>query len=92
MEEVLFKSEQRETRTAIADHLRTIADRLDDGGSITLSGGNESVTLDVPARATFEVKAERETGDGAPELSVEFEIEWTEGENGGETTSGLSIE
>ncbi|WP_254535002.1 amphi-Trp domain-containing protein [Halomarina litorea] len=91
MEEVLFKSEHEENRAAIADYLRAVADKLDAGGAVTLSDGGESVTLDVPARATFEVKAERETGSGAPELSVEFELEWTEGdeEAGG---TGLNIE
>ncbi len=90
MEEVLFKSERTESRGAIADHLRAVADKLDAGGPVTLAAGSESVTMDVPARATFEVKAERETGSGAPELSVEFEIEWTEGEESDDV--GLSVE
>ncbi|MFC5972942.1 amphi-Trp domain-containing protein [Halomarina salina] len=92
MEEVLFKSETRLDRAAIADHLRAVADKLESGEPVSLSAGSESVTLDVPARPTFEVKAERETGSGAPELSIEFELEWDEGQEGGEESGEFSVE
>ncbi|WP_254545175.1 amphi-Trp domain-containing protein [Halomarina pelagica] len=93
MEEVLFESERTESRETIAAHLRAIADKLEGGEAITLSDGGDSVTLDVPERPVFEVKAERETGSGAPELSVEFELEWREGEGEGRGESGgLSVE
>jgi amphi-Trp domain-containing protein len=80
MEEVIFESEARIDRAAVADHLRAVADRLEAGEPVELSAGDQSVSLDVPAQPTFEVKAERETGSGPPELSVEFELEWREGE------------
>ena len=81
-EEILFKHERRMDRSAIADHLRAVADSLDAGESITLSSGSESVELDPPARPTFEVKAEREYGSGEDEeFSVEFELEWYPGED-----------
>ncbi len=83
MEETLFVTERRQSRAEIASHLRSVADALDAGEPVTLSSGTESVTLEIPDRAEFEVKAERETDDGDPELSVEFEIEWHEnGSNG----------
>ncbi|QLK24436.1 amphi-Trp domain-containing protein [Natrinema zhouii] len=84
-EEVLFKSESDQSRADIAMLLRRVADNLEDGEAITLKAGSESVTLDPPARPTFEVKAEREGPTDAPgELSVEFELEWdeTDGEDG----------
>lgn len=90
-EETLFASESTQSRGAIAEYLRTVASKLDAGESITLTAGEESITLDVPAQATFEVKAERETsagGDGPGELSVEFELEWREDGTDGE----LSVE
>jgi amphi-Trp domain-containing protein len=90
MEEVLFKSEARSSRSEIAQILRTVADRLEAGEPITLAAGGEEVSLDVPARPTFEVKAERESGKGGSELSVEFELEWDE--NGGGEDASLSIE
>ncbi|MDF9747241.1 amphi-Trp domain-containing protein [Natrinema salsiterrestre] len=84
-EEVLFKSESAQERAQIASLLRRVADNLEDGEPITLKSGSESLTLEPPARPTFEVKAEREGPADAPgELSVEFELEWdeTDGEDG----------
>jgi len=93
-EEVLFKSESRQSREEIAAYLRSVADKLDSGEAITLSAGGESVTMEPPAQPTFEVKAEREGPTGAPgELSIEFELEWDEGGEGDAAAdSGLSIE
>jgi amphi-Trp domain-containing protein len=88
-EEVLFKSESDQSRTEIASYLRSVADSLDSGGELTLKQGDESVTLTPPDRPTFEVKAERETGSGPDELSVEFEIEW---DDGTDSTGSLEIE
>ncbi|MFB6170033.1 MAG: amphi-Trp domain-containing protein [Haloarculaceae archaeon] len=90
MEEVLFESEQRASREAIASYLETVAANLRAGEALTLRAGGEELTLDPPAEATFEVKAERETNGGPDELSVEFELEWNEGEES--SSSGLEIE
>ena len=93
-EEVLFESESTRSRADVADYLRTVADRLEAGGDLTLSAGGESVSMTVPDGAEFEVKAEREgPADGPKERSVEFELEWPEdapadGSGGGD----LSIE
>ena len=95
-EEVLFEDERRQDRAEIAAYLRAVADRLDGGESITLSAGERSVTVEPPARPTFEVKVERETsrGESDGELSIELELEWDE--NAGDTDDGsdasLSIE
>jgi len=95
-EEVLFESESRRTRAEIAAYLRTVADSLESDSAITLSKGEQSVTMDPPARPTFEVKAEREgPGDGPGELSVEFELEWDEegdGAGGDDGDEELAIE
>jgi amphi-Trp domain-containing protein len=92
-EEVLFESESRRSREEIASYLRTVADSLESGSAITLTRGDQSVTMEPPARPTFEVKAEREgPADGPGELSVEFELEWDE-EDGGDGDGGdLEIE
>jgi amphi-Trp domain-containing protein len=83
-EEVLFEVERTQDRAEIADMLRSVADKLDAGESITLTAGDQSVTMDPPARPTFEIKAERETssGGGPGELSIEFELEWDENGDG----------
>ena len=85
-EEVLFESESRQSRADIAAYLRRVADNLESGDPITLTAGDQSVTMDPPERPTFEVKAEREGPTDAPgELSVEFELEWDgNGDSGGE--------
>lgn len=90
MEEVLFKTEQKQSRAEIAEHLRAVADKLEAGEPVTLSSGAESVSLDVPARPTFEVKAEREQEGTESELSVEFELEWDENGSDGDD-GGLEI-
>lgn len=91
-EEVLFETETSQSRSEIAASLRSVADKLDAGETLTLSAGGDSVSLDVPERATFEVKAEREGGPSNPELSVEFELEWDEGASGDGESESLSIE
>ncbi|MFC4438020.1 MULTISPECIES: amphi-Trp domain-containing protein [Natrialbaceae] len=88
-EEVLFKFERSMERAEIADYLRTVADSVE-SGDVTLDAGDESVTMSPPARPTFEIKAERETSSsgGPAELSVEFELEWDEGDEGDESGDG----
>lgn len=92
-EEVLFEDERRQDRAEIAAYLRAVADKLDGSEPITLTAGERTVTVDPPARPTFEVKVERETSRGASagELSIELELEWDEGADGSEDAS-LSIE
>ena len=93
-EEVLFKSENAQSRDEIASYLWNVAEKLEQGGSITLTAGAESVTMDPPERPTFEVKAEREgPADGPGELSIEFELEWEENSESAEGGTGnLEIE
>ena len=93
-EEVLFKSESNQSREEIATYLRKVADNLDSGNAISLKAGSESVTLNPPARPTFEVKAEREGPVGnMTERSIEFELEWDENADGESSGSGgLEIE
>jgi len=90
-EEVLFEIEETRSRSDIANYLRAVADKLDEGESVTLNAGSQSVTLDPPNRPSFEVKAERESSSsGRNELSIEFELEWMEGQD--ETDGSLEIE
>ena len=79
-EEVLFETDSRQSRAATADYLHAVADKLESGGALSLSAGGQDITLEPPSTVDFEVKVERETGEGADELSVEFELEWREGD------------
>jgi amphi-Trp domain-containing protein len=93
-EEILFKSESDQSQAEIASYLRDVAEKLEQGGSITLKSGSESVTMEPPEHPTFEVKAEREgPTDGDGELSIEFELEWDENASGSDGGGGkLEIE
>lgn len=90
-EEVLFEVESTRTRGEIASFLRTVADNLEAGEPISFSSGDQSLTVEPPARPTFEIKVERETSasSGRSELGVEFELEWDE--DGG-ASHDISIE
>ena len=89
-ETVLFESERMSSRSDVAEYLRTVADKLDSGTSVTLEAGGENVTLDPPGTVEFEVKAEHEGPEGNGELSLELEIEWDENADSGSDGS-LSI-
>jgi amphi-Trp domain-containing protein len=80
-EEILFEHESHQSRPDVATYLRSLADKLDAGDAVTLKAGADELRLDVPQTVEFEVKAERETGGGSPELSIEVELEWTEGQD-----------
>lgn len=90
-EEVLFESERRTKRAEIASYFRTVADKLAAGDPITFEAGGEPLTLTPPDQPTFEVKVEREGAAGGPkETSIEFELEWGDGDGGSD--GELSIE
>ena len=95
-EDVLFTSESKQSRNDIASYLRAIADKLESGETVSLSAGDQSVSLSIPASPTFEVKAEHEdpAGGGSGELSLELEIEWDEdaGDGAGGGDGSLSVE
>lgn len=76
--ELLFEHEQRRSRSAAADYLRAIADNPDAGRDVTLSAGDQSVTLDLPETLDFDLDTERGTSSGAGELSIEVEVEWAD--------------
>ncbi len=71
-EEVLFKLEQKMSNSEIAENLREIAEKIENGDEISLKSGNQSVDLRTDRSAEFEIKVEREKD----EESLELEIEW----------------
>lgn len=79
-EEILFEFEQSMTRADAAAYLRSVAEKLEADGALQLTAGARSHTVDVPDQFEFEVKVERETGRSGAEMGIEFELEWTEGE------------
>ncbi|ESP88481.1 amphi-Trp domain-containing protein [Candidatus Halobonum tyrrellensis] len=91
-EEIPFSTESNRSRADVAALVGDVANSLDDDGELTLAGGGDSPTLAVPPAAEFEVTAERETGDGAPELGVEFELEWDEATDGAGGSDEVRVE
>lgn len=80
-EETLFEFEQTMSRAEVARYLRIVAKHLEKDGSINFSSGARQSTVEVPSRVQFEIEVEREASDNEPaEMSIELEIEWTEGE------------
>jgi amphi-Trp domain-containing protein len=85
-ETVLFKSEEKKTSSDIANTLRQIADKIDDGAMI-LKQGSEEITLEFPKNMVLELKIEEEQGKRLKK-SFEIELEWIIGE---EQASGAAI-
>lgn len=78
-EEVLFEAESMRSRSEVATYLREVADALESDGAVTLSAGDQSVSVTPPSRVEFEVKVEREgPANGPGELGLELELEWDE--------------
>lgn len=77
-EEELFKTEERRTRSEIAEALLDAAEQIE-SGSVQLRGETEEQDVAIPENPRFEVELERltdsETGEERYEL--EYEIRWT---------------
>lgn len=81
---VLVKHEERVSREQVAALLETIATKLKEDGTITLKLGEQSQTVQLPESVVLEVDLEEKNG----KYSLEFELEWREGES----SSTLTIE
>ncbi|MGD8713674.1 MAG: amphi-Trp domain-containing protein [Desulfobacterales bacterium] len=86
-ETVLFRSEEKKASSDIANTLRQIADKIDDGTMI-LKQGSEEITLEFPKNMVLELKIEEEQGKKRLKKSFEIELEWIMGE---EKTDGATI-
>jgi len=80
----LFKSEEKKSRADAAEFLRRLADKVADG-RVVLSQGSEDLPLQIPANVILEVQVEDEKkGRKGVQHSLEVEIKWFDGEEGGE--------
>jgi amphi-Trp domain-containing protein len=86
-ETVLFKSEEKKASSDIANTLRQIADKIDDG-TMTLKQGSDEITLEFPKNIVLELKIEEEQGKKRLKKSFEIELEWIMGE---EQSDGATI-
>jgi amphi-Trp domain-containing protein len=85
-ETVLFKSEEKKSSSEIADALRQIAEKIDDG-TMTLKKSSDEIQIEFPPNMVLELKIEEEYGR-KHKKSLEIEIEWIIGE---EQTDGAKI-
>ncbi len=76
---VLFQSEERHGRDAVAAFLRQLADKLE-AGEVILKQGTEELVLTIPTNVVLEVKAEEEAKATKTLQSLEVEVEWRVGE------------
>jgi amphi-Trp domain-containing protein len=81
-EVVLFKSEEKRSTAEVAAFLRQLADRVEQQEVILRQGGEE-LTLSLPGMVTLEVKAEEEESGSGVKHSLEVELEWRPGGDGG---------
>ena len=77
-ETVLFKTEEKMSRSEVADLLRALAGKIEDG-KVILQQGAKEVRLKIPSRVELEVKAEKEVGRRRTKKKLELEIEWLVG-------------
>ncbi len=66
------------SRREMAAAFRAFADELASDQPVTFETFGESLSIDIPETAAFDVEVEREREDGGTEYEIEFEIEWLE--------------
>jgi amphi-Trp domain-containing protein len=84
MTEKLFRSENVLSRREIAEHMRKIADGVEDG-NVSLKSGSDTLAVQPAENSELEIEVEREK-DG--DLSIEIEIEWNDEDEDGELEIG----
>jgi len=72
MAKTIFESEQKVSRQELSDHLKNIANKIENSESITLSNGSEH-TFKVADSPELELKLE----EGRKSKELEIEIEWS---------------
>lgn len=84
----LFKSKMRRERGEIANFLRQLADKIDEG-RVALSQGEEELVLDLPGALILEVQVEDEQKRRkGVQHSLEVELKWFDNM---QADSGLSL-
>lgn len=84
----LFKSQERKSRAEVAEFLRQLADKMDADG-VVLRQGQEEIALRLPESLILEIQVEDEDkGAKGVQHSLEVEIKWFEGDQGGPVELG----
>ena len=79
----LFKSEERKSRSELSAFMSRLAENISQG-RVVLRQGREEITLQLPEGLVLEVQVEDEDKGGKGiQHSLEVEIKWFEGGQGG---------
>ncbi len=87
--QVLLDYEEKMSLENAADFLETIANKLQEEGSFTLTHGEQSHTIQPSEQVVLEVKYEKKRSG---KMQLELELEWREGEEGETSSGGLQID
>ncbi|MBU0945442.1 MAG: amphi-Trp domain-containing protein [Proteobacteria bacterium] len=90
-EKILFKSEEKKSSVEVVAVLRSVADKIEQGSSMTLRQGKDKIVLDFPKNMTLEIKVEdEEKKRKGTKRTFEIELEWYPGS--GHKESSVTIE
>jgi len=85
-EKVLMKSEEKKSRTEVAEFLRDVASKIS-VGSLTFRQGSEEMVFEIPDTLELELKVEEKIGR-TPKIQFEIELEWLKDR---ESSKGIEI-
>jgi amphi-Trp domain-containing protein len=85
-EKVLMRSEEKKSRSEVAEFLRDVASKIN-VGSLTFRQGSEEMVFEIPDTLELELKVEEKTGR-TPKIQFEIELEWLKD---GESSKGIEI-
>ncbi len=75
MENKLYKSENQKSRQEVAEFLRDLAGKVEQG-SLVLPGQKGEVNIEFPESMVLEYDVEEKTKDSGSKMSLEVELEW----------------
>ncbi len=78
---IVYKSEERMSRTQLSSFLRELADRID-AGSVMLKGNDGETRVEVGEHVELEVQYETKQKPSGIQYQLELEIEWGTGSGG----------
>jgi amphi-Trp domain-containing protein len=80
---VLIKTKAQRSIQDVATFLRQLADRLEQN-EIALQHGDEQISIEVPGRVTFKVKAKEKVKKRKTTHQLKMTLRWKDGDRAGE--------
>ncbi len=76
---ILLKTKERRSVQDVAVFLRRLADRLEQN-EVALERGDEEISIEVPDRITFKVKAKEKIKKRKTKHQLKLTLKWKEGD------------